>query len=661
LCAATGCHAKKHDALGEREVEIHFDARVGEQRVTCDRQLEQLGANGRTAQIEDLRFFVHDVQLIDDAGKKVAVELADDDAWQYRNVGLIDLEDASGSCGNGSPEINPLLRGKVPEGRYTGLFFRVGVPAELNHVNPALYPAPLSNTALHWVWLLGYKFFRLDLNLTEDEERTASGFEVHLGSDQCSRKGSDISCKRENVAEVELSSFDTENDKVVLDLGALLSGVSLERKDGEESVPGCTSKLADRDCDPVFTAFGLDLKSGTPRASQRVFRAEAREEEDPTRAELDASDLISEETDAGSERGDASYELERPPHFPRPNIPELNPLSAEKVELGRHLFYDKRLSLNETQACASCHKQELAFTDGLAVGVGSTGQKHSRGAMSLANLVYSTTFTWVNPLVSDLEIQSTIPLFGDTPVELGFKGRENELNERLRNDATYQRLFRAAYPEEKDPFTVLFIARAIASFERTLISGNSAYDRYKLGDDDAISESAKHGEALFFDTTNSLRTFECFHCHGGPTFSDQLTHDNSRSGDAPFHNTGLYNIGPYGSYPEDNPGLFEFTGREPDRGRFKAPTLRNIAKTAPYMHDGSIATLEDVVAHYAAGGRNIESGPHMGDGRLSKNKNILIHGFSGASQEDRQDLVAFLKSLTDEDFLTNPKFANPWP
>jgi cytochrome c peroxidase len=139
-----------------------------------------------------------------------------------------------------------------------------------------------------------------------------------------------------------------------------------------------------------------------------------------------------------------------------------------------------------------------------------------------------------------------------------------------------------------------------------------------------------------------------------------VTHANQPSGEVPFHNNGLYNLDVYGSYPKESPGLFEFTNKDGDRGRFKAPTLRNIAVTAPYMHDGSIASLEEVVEHYARGGRNIETGPNMGDGKLNRQKSQFIHGFPGASQQDRSDLIEFLKSLTDEEFLTNPNFSDPW-
>ncbi|MEO0324122.1 MAG: MbnH family di-heme enzyme [Myxococcota bacterium] len=349
-----------------------------------------------------------------------------------------------------------------------------------------------------------------------------------------------------------------------------------------------------------------------------------------------------------------SYVWDLPPGFPEPRVPEGNPMSEAKVELGRRLFYDTRLSGNETQSCASCHVQSLAFTDGRAQSVGSTGEEHPRSSMSLANVAYSATLNWANPNIRELEPQALGPLFGETPVELGMAGRQDELVERLRGEAVYQEFFPTAFPDASDPFTVARVLDALASFQRTLVSGRSPYDAYLNGDSDAIGESAKRGEALFFS-----EDAECFHCHGGFNFSASLTHEGQVFETLSFQNNGLYDLDGRGLYPEPNFGLFEFSEDRRDMGSFKPPTLRNIAVTAPYMHDGSIATLEEVVQHYAAGGRNVTEGPNVGDGRLNPNKSIFVNGFE-LTPERQADLVAFLESLTDEAFLTDPRFANPW-
>ena len=152
---------------------------------------------------------------------------------------------------------------------------------------------------------------------------------------------------------------------------------------------------------------------------------------------------------------------------------------------------------------------------------------------------------------------------------------------------------------------------------------------------------------------------ECFHCHGGFNFTDSTTHASSKTEQVGYHNTGLYNLNGDGSYPSDNTGLYDMTGVRRDMGRFKAPSLRNVEVTAPYMHDGSVRALEDAIAHYERGGRLIEDGPHAGDGRLSPYKSEFVAGFE-LSDAERGDLVAFLESLTDESVLTDERFSNPF-
>lgn len=349
------------------------------------------------------------------------------------------------------------------------------------------------------------------------------------------------------------------------------------------------------------------------------------------------------------------YEWNLPPGFPYPNVPAGNPMTQEKVDLGRLLFYDKRLSLNQTESCAICHKQELAFTDGKPRAVGSTGETHPRGAMSLVNVAYSPVLTWANPNMRQLEAQALVPMFGDHPVELGMDGKEDLLVQRLTADPRYLQMFARAFPESKAPVSIGNVTRAISSFERTILSGDSPYDRYRRGDDpDAISASAKRGEALFFS-----ERLECFHCHGGINFTTTIDYFDKGFPEIEFHNTGLYNLKGKYSYPEPNLGIFEFTQNEDDVGKFKAPTLRNIAVTAPYMHDGSAKTLSDAIDHYAAGGRTIAAGPRAGVGAENPNKSEFIKPIT-LSRQDKTDLIAFLKSLTDEGLLTNPALSDPY-
>jgi cytochrome c peroxidase len=332
-----------------------------------------------------------------------------------------------------------------------------------------------------------------------------------------------------------------------------------------------------------------------------------------------------------------AYQWDLPAGFPKPVVPKDNPMSAEKVELGERLFFDTRLSGNQTFSCASCHKPELAFTDGLARAKGSTGEIHPRGSMSLLNVAYSLSFNWGDPQKESLEEQMLVPMFGEEPVELGLAGMEKELVARLASDDDYQRMFAAAFPDARRPIKVKNIVKAIASYERSLVSGDSPYDRLVFWEDDSeFSVAARRGMELFF----SHRT-RCGECHAGFNFSGAVTFEGAAPARPDFHNTALYNLDGDGGYPERNRGVWEFTGEPEDMGRFRPPSLRNIELTAPYMHDGSIATLEEVIDHYAAGGRAGEGNPL---------KSELLSGFE-ISEAERNELLAFLRSLTDRRFV----------
>jgi cytochrome c peroxidase len=348
------------------------------------------------------------------------------------------------------------------------------------------------------------------------------------------------------------------------------------------------------------------------------------------------------------------YVWRLPGHFPEPVVPDDNPMSAVKVELGRRLFYDTRLSSDGTISCASCHQPGLAFTDGLPSSSGVTGEQTPRGAMSLANIAYASKLTWANPLVERLEHQAMVPMFGEEPVEMGLAGKEKELLERLRSDEVYRDLFVRSFADADPPVTVENITRAIACFQRTLISASAPYDRYLHGDNDALTQQQRLGLELFLS-----ERLECFHCHGGFTFSDSVGHVGMPVPESGYHNTGLYNVDGEGAYPASNPGVFGISGDPLDMGSFKAPTLRNIAVTAPYMHDGSIETLEEVLDHYAAGGRTIESGPNAGDGSENPLKSQFIPGFV-LNSDEKLAVLAFLNALTDKEFLSDPRFADPF-
>lgn len=343
-----------------------------------------------------------------------------------------------------------------------------------------------------------------------------------------------------------------------------------------------------------------------------------------------------------------------PQGFPVPAVPSDNPMSAAKVDLGRFLFYDKRLSGNGTLACAGCHLQDKAFTDGFAVSQGSTGELTARNSQPLGNVAYSPTLTWANPSLVLLERQMEVPLFGENPVEMGITDRNKAaVLQRLADAPVYAAKFAAAYPGNTNPVTWGNVVNAMAAFQRTLISGNSRYDQFVAGKA-AFNAAETRGKDLFFGAKAG-----CSQCHSGFNFNDQVVDAASTVINKPFHNIGLYNVGGTGAYPEPNRGVLELSGLFKDMGAFRAPSLRNVEVTAPYMHDGSMATLEEVLDVIAEGGRNLTTGANAGDGRLSPYKSKLVTPLALTSQ-DKSDLIAFLKTLTDREFLSNPQQSDPF-
>lgn len=355
-------------------------------------------------------------------------------------------------------------------------------------------------------------------------------------------------------------------------------------------------------------------------------------------------------------RGDAptveTYNWNLPTYYPTPLVPADNPMTNAKVELGRRLFYDTRLSFNDTTSCGSCHEQAKGFTDGRARSIGASGQLHPRSAQGLANVGYFARFGWGNPNLDSLEKLILIPLFGETPVELGMAGREPELLRKLSEVPLYQQLFAQAFPNEATPITVDHLVKAIASFVRSMVTYRSPNDRYVFeGDDAALSESAKRGKFFFTENCSGF-------CHVSNNIVESDASTLTIGQFAPvFHVNAIYNLDSNGLYPIGGQGAFEFTGLENDMGRFRSPSLKNIALTAPYFHDGSAATLDDVIDHYAAGGRTITVNGNVSVG--SANPRREVFGFQ-ISPQQRADLHAFFDALTDSQFLTDPRFSNPW-
>lgn len=355
-----------------------------------------------------------------------------------------------------------------------------------------------------------------------------------------------------------------------------------------------------------------------------------------------------------SPTGVSAWRWNLPAGFPEPLVPTDNPMSEAKFQLGRHLFFDPRLSGNGTMSCGSCHLQNLAFTDGKPVATGSTGDLTARGAMSIANVAYYPTLTWANPSQYTLELQAQVPMFVENlAVELGIND-ENKATvlARFQIDADYQRRFSEVFPDE--PISFMTIVKAISAFERGVISGNARFDQAAAGKI-TLTDQEERGRQLFFS-----EQAQCSGCHSGFNFSDQTVSVAQPSSAKPFHNTGLYNVDGKGAYPDSNPGVLGVMPQDASNmGKFRVPSLRNIEVTAPYMHDGSITTLEQVLAFYAAGGRNLTTGPYRGDGRKNPFKDARLDKIR-LSKDEQADLIAFLKTLTDQEFLTNPRYADPF-
>jgi len=305
----------------------------------------------------------------------------------------------------------------------------------------------------------------------------------------------------------------------------------------------------------------------------------------------------------------SSFDWKLPAGAAPPPVPADNPMSDAKVALGRKLFYDADLSIDGTMSCATCHEQRRGFTDNNRTHPGVHGDPGKRNVQTLANAGYFRALTWGDPSVKTLEAQALIPIAGTRPVEMGFAGQEAVLTARLAGQACYRRMFGEAFPEAGGEVSMATIAKALAAFQRTLVSFDSPYDRRRRGEAVTVSPEALRGERLF--------KARCASCHAGPLFTDS---DKARFHriDAPF--TG-------------DQGLGDVTGEAADAGRFRTPSLRNVALSAPYLHDGSAPTLETAIRRHRVAMR-------LGDRQIA-------------------ELVEFLGTLTDETFVTDPRFSLP--
>ena len=313
--------------------------------------------------------------------------------------------------------------------------------------------------------------------------------------------------------------------------------------------------------------------------------------------------------------------MEEPANFVKMQIPPDNPLTVEGITLGERLFFDPILSVDSSLSCASCHIPALAFTDGRALSLGVDGRSARRSAPSLINVGYHYKGLFWDGRVQSLEMQALMPVVDHNEMDNSWDIAE----ERLRRHPEYPELFRKAFGIKKIQQVDRYLAaKAMAQFERTLVNYNSKFDRVQRGEAQ-FTAAEKRGWQIFFDDSRELPTSECGHCHIDPLFTT-----------LGFFNNGIEQVSSLGDFRDK--GLGEVTGRLVDNGKFRAPTLRNIMLTAPYMHDGRFATLDEVFDHYISGG-------HFADNLNPNVRKLRIR------EQDKRDLIAFLQTLTDSTFV----------
>jgi cytochrome c peroxidase len=476
--------------------------------------------------------------------------------------------------------------GGVPGGKFSALDFSIGLDGKTNTSDPNQYPPdhPLNpvRNHLHWDWQSGYIFLAVEgvWRAVEGEE---SGFSYHLGN-------------APHLMRISLPvALDLSDDTVLtLDfhLDQVLEGIAL----GEET------STHGREGDPL----AMNLKGRVEKAFE--IRA--------VRHDVIPIEALPENRVPGI---GTPYRFRLKAGFPLPPLPLDYPLTEERVELGRRLFNDKALSRDDTISCASCHAAGQAFTDARRFSVGIDGQVGRRQAMPLVNLAWKSRFFW-DGRASSLREQALIPIQDATEMH---ESLEN-VCEKLAADSLYSQQFAAAFGVSG--ITSEHIGIAIEQYLITLTSLDSKFDQARRGETQMTEEEARGFELFVTEYDPRRQEFgaDCFHCHGGAFFTDHRFHNNGLDSD--FRDRGLEAV----------------TAKESDRGKFATPSLRNVALTAPYMHDGRFATLEEAVDHYTSGlQRSATLDPNLGK-----------HGGAGIplSAPDKAALLAFLRTLSDPQF-----------
>ena len=487
----------------------------------------------------------------------------------------------------------------VPEGDYVGLEFQLGLPASVNRGDPAQWVAghplnPIVN-GLHWGWAGGYVFAAIEGRWRAAGMQEERGFSYHLATDaRVMRVGF--------VARVKVAGATTVS--LALDLGKAVGGQVLAADDGSETThSGADDALATTLTKAMERAWFF-LEAG-PTVSVGV--------ESERRVRDNAPHF-----GAGT-----PFAFVVPAGFPQPELPADNPLTEEGVELGRRLFGDRRLSARNTQSCASCHSEGSAFSDGRALSIGADGKPGTRNSMPLFNLAWSPSYAWdgSKPRLRD-------QAFAAITNEIEMHADPAKIVAVLGGDRRVSADFAAAFGTPE--VTAQRIGLALEQFMLTLVAADSKFDRSRRGAAQ-LTEEEQQGFALFateYDPVRGKRGADCFHCHGGTLFTDFS-----------FRSNGL-------DLASVDAGRAVVTGKPTDAGRFKTPSLRNVAVTAPYMHDGRIGTLEEVVAHYDHGVRRA----------ANLDPNLAKHPAAGLqlTSDEQKALLAFLRTLTDSNLAASP-------
>lgn len=472
----------------------------------------------------------------------------------------------------------------VPEGRYTALTFSLGPDAATNHADPARHGpnSPLNPTRnnLHWDWQGGYIFLAIEGHWRALGEKLPSGYSYHFANDH----------NRLRVTlPLPLTLRHESRVAIALDPQAALAGLSFG-SDGASTHSQKGDPIAERLRQNLASSFRVVAiaEGGLPPPTKP-----------PAPIDLPSSPL--------------GYPIVIPQHIPLPELPSDNPLLKSRVALGEKLFHEPRLSRNSTLSCASCH-QGKTLSDPRTLSSGTEGQLGTRHAMPLFNLAWKSRFFWDGRSPS-LREQALIPIQDHLEMDESLE----RVIAKLKNDPQYQNDFKNAFGTGE--ISAQNLALSLEAFLLTKLSLNSKLDQVRVGKATLTTEEQRGFELFFTESEPRLgkRGADCFHCHGGALFSDHS-----------FHNNGLS--------PTQDLGLEGTTGKASDRYKFATPSLRNVALTAPYMHDGRFATLEEVVAHYNEPATRTDTL----DPNLAKHPNGL-----GLSKGDQAALVAFLKALSD--------------